>query len=205
MKIICVALNYPSHNNELCNKLIINEPIIFMKSDVSLLKNGKPFCMPNFLSKIQYEAEIVIRINQLGKNIPAQYAYQYFDEITIGIDMTARDLQQKLRESSLPWELSKAFDNSAVIGKFVKLKNFKWDINQLLFHLDVNKNTVQKGNTLNMMFSVDKIIEFVSQFITFKIGDLIFTGTPVGIGDVNINDHIQGYIENEKLLDFYIK
>ncbi|MDR2520535.1 MAG: fumarylacetoacetate hydrolase family protein [Bacteroidales bacterium OttesenSCG-928-I14] len=205
MKIICVASNYRTQSDDVNKKLKVNDPIIFMKSDTSLLKNGDPFCIPNFSSKIQYEAEIVVRISQFGKNIPYKLAYQYFNEVTIGIDMTAKDLQSKFSKIGLPWELYKSFDNSAVIGTLVKIKKFKWDINQMLFRLDINKNTVQKGNTLDMIFSVSEIIEYVSQFVTLKIGDLIFTGTPIGIGDVNINDHFQGYIENEKLLDFYIK
>lgn len=206
MKIICVALNYASHNNNIHhNKLTIKEPIIFMKSDVSLLKDGKPFYIPDFSSEIQYEVEIVIRINRLGKNIARRFAHRYFEEITIGIDMTAKDLQQRFRESGFPWELCKSFDNSAVIGTFIKMEELKHDINQLSFHLDINNNTVQKGNTLNMIFKIDEIIEYVSRFITLKVGDLIFTGTPDGVGNLSVNDHLQGYISDEKFLDFYIK
>ncbi|BAG83929.1 fumarylacetoacetate hydrolase family protein [Candidatus Azobacteroides pseudotrichonymphae] len=206
MKIICVALNYTSHNDEIHkDKLTIKEPIIFMKSDISLLKDGNPFYIPNFSSEIQYETEIVIRIDRLGKNIARRFSHRYFKDVTIGIDITARDLQQRFRESGLPWELCKSFDNSAVVGTFIKIEELKCNINQLPFHLNINNNTVQKGNTSNMIFKVDEIIEYVSQFITLKIGDLIFTGTPVGTGNLNINDHLQGYIGDKMLLDFYVK
>jgi len=203
MKIICIASNYASHNNKI--QPTVEEPIIFMKSDVSLLKDGNPFYIPDFSSEIQYEAEIVIRINRLGKNIARQFAHRYFEEITIGIDMTAKDLQQRFKESGLPWELCKSFDNSAVVGTFIKIEKLKCDINQLLFHLDINNNTVQKGNTTNMIFKLDEIIEYISRFITLKVGDLIFTGTPEGAGILSINDHLQGYIKDKRLLDFYIK
>ena len=205
MKIICVGLNYATHNKEMQNALISKEPTIFMKPDVSLLKDGKPFYIPDFSSEMQYETEIVVRINRLGKNIARRFAHRYFDEITVGIDMTARDWQRKLRTDRLPWELSKAFDNSAIIGNFVSLETEKWEFNSLAFSLNINEKRAQEGNTADMLFKIDEIIEFVSRFVTLKIGDLIFTGTPAGIGNVTINDHLQGFIGDKKLLDFYVK
>ena len=205
MKIICVGMNYATHNKEMQNALIRKEPTIFMKPDVSLLKDGKPFYIPDFSSEMQYETEIVVKISRLGKNIARRFAHRYFDEITVGIDMTARDWQKKLAADGLPWELSKAFDNSAVIGNFVRLETEKWEFDQLAFSLNINGKTVQEGNTADMLFKIDEIIEFVSGFVTLKIGDLIYTGTPAGVGNVSINDHLQGFIGDKKLLDFYVK
>ncbi len=205
MKIICVGMNYATHNKELHNTLVTKEPTIFMKSDASLLKDGKPFYIPDFSSEMQYEAEIVVRINRLGKNIAQRFASRYFDEVTVGIDMTARDLQKELRKNGLPWELCKSFDNSAVVGEFIELENLNEKINNLPFHLNINEKTVQQGNTSDMLFKIDEIIAYVSKFMTLKIGDLIFTGTPAGVGNVNINDHLQGYIGDNKLLDFYVR
>jgi 2-keto-4-pentenoate hydratase/2-oxohepta-3-ene-1,7-dioic acid hydratase (catechol pathway) len=205
MKIICVGMNYAAHNKELHNPLVLENPTIFMKPDVSLLKDGKPFYLPDFSSEIQYETEIVVRINRLGKNIAKRFAHRYYDEITVGIDITARDLQRDLRAKGLPWELSKSFDNSAVVGSFMLLESLDKEINDLQFCLEVNGNTVQIGYTKEMLFSVDEIIEYVSRFMTLKIGDLIFTGTPAGVGNLSVNDHLSGYIENKKLLDFYIR
>lgn len=205
MKIICVGMNYATHNKEMQNALIKKEPVIFMKPDVSLLKDGKPFYIPDFSSEIQYETEIVVKINRLGKNIARRFSHRYFDEITVGIDLTAHDRLQQLRVEGLPWELSKAFDNSAIIGDFVSLEAEKWDINHLAFSLCINEKTAQTGNTAEMLFKIDEIIEYVSRFVTLKIGDLIFTGTPAGMGNIVINDHLQGYAGDKKLLDFYIK
>ncbi|MDD4516175.1 fumarylacetoacetate hydrolase family protein [Massilibacteroides sp.] len=204
MKIIAVGMNYAAHNKELHHSLELAEPTIFMKSDASLLKDGKPFFIPDFSSEIHYETEVVIKINRLGKNIAERFAHRYYDEITVGIDFTARDLQTKLRSQGLPWEISKAFDNSAAIGEFVSLAEVG-DIKQIPFHLSINEKIVQEGNTTNMLFSVDRIIAYVSRFFTLKIGDLIYTGTPAGVGQVHIDDHLQGYIGNRKLLDFYIR
>lgn len=204
MKIIAVGMNYEAHNKELNHSLELAEPTIFMKSDSSLLKEGKPFFIPDFSSEIHYETEIVIRINRLGKNIAERFAHRYYDEVTVGIDFTARDLQTKLRSQGLPWELSKAFDNSAATGTFIPLADVG-DINNIPFHLEINGKKVQEGNTANMLFNVDKIIAYVSRFFTLKIGDLIYTGTPVGVGEVHINDHLQGYIGDRKLLDFYVR
>lgn len=205
MKIICVGMNFADHNKEMQNTFKLEDPTIFMKSDVSLLKDGKPFYIPDFTEDLQYEAEVVVKINRLGKNIARRFAYRYYDEITIGIDMTARDLQRKLKEKGLPWELCKSFDNSAVIGEFVSLEELEKTINNIQFHLNIDGSEVQNGNTSDMLFQVDEIIEYVSRFVTLKIGDLIFTGTPSGVGKLFINNHLEGYVENRKLLDFYIK
>lgn len=205
MKIICVGMNYAAHNKELQHTLIKSEPTIFMKPDSSLLKDGKPFYIPDFSSDVQYETEIVVKIDRLGKNIAPRFASRYYSEVTVGIDVTARDLQQELRKDGMPWELCKSFDNSAIIGNFISLSELEENVNSLSFHLEINGQTVQMGNTKDQLFKVDEIIAYVSRFFTLKIGDLIFTGTPSGIGKMNINDHLQGYIKEEKLLDCYVK
>ena len=197
-------MNYAAHNKELHHTLELTEPTIFMKSDSSLLKDGKPFFIPDFSSEIHYETELVVKIDRLGKNIAERFAHRYYSEVTVGIDFTARDLQRRLREQGLPWEISKAFDNSAAIGTFIPLEK-AGDVNQLSFHLDMNGKTVQQGNTADMLFSVDQIIAYVSRFFTLKIGDLIYTGTPVGVGTVSIGDHLEGYLGEQKLLDFHVR
>ena len=204
MKVIAVGMNYAAHNVELNNTLELTEPTIFMKSDSSLLKDGKPFFIPDFSSEIEYETEIVVKIGRLGKNIAERFAHRYYNEVTVGIDFTARDLQTKLRAQGLPWELSKAFDHSAVLGEFIPVDRVG-DVNKIPFHLNINGTKVQQGNTSDMIFKVDEIIAYVSRFFTLKIGDLIYTGTPVGVGKVAINDHLQGYIGERKLLDFHIR
>lgn len=197
-------MNYAAHNKELHHTLELTEPTIFMKSDSSLLKDGKPFFIPDFSSEIHYETELVVKIDRLGKNIAERFAHRYYSEVTVGIDFTARDLQRCLREQGLPWEICKAFDNSAVIGTFIPLEE-AGNVNQLSFHLDMNGKTVQQGNTADMLFSVDQIIAYVSRFFTLKIGDLIYTGTPVGVGPVSIGDHLEGYLGERKLLDFHVR
>ena len=197
-------MNYAAHNKELHHTLELTEPTIFMKSDSSLLKDGKPFFIPDFSSEIHYETELVVKIDRLGKNIAERFAHRYYSEVTVGIDFTARDLQRRLREQGLPWEISKAFDNSAAIGTFIPLEE-AGNINQLSFHLDINGKTVQQGNTADMLFPVDKIIAYVSRFFTLKIGDLIYTGTPVGVGPVSIGDHLEGYLGERKLLYFHVR
>jgi 2-keto-4-pentenoate hydratase/2-oxohepta-3-ene-1,7-dioic acid hydratase in catechol pathway len=204
MKIIAVGMNYAAHNKELNHTFISTEPVLFMKPDSALLKDGKPFFIPDFSSNVHYETEIVVKINKLGKSIDEKFAHRYYDEITVGIDLTARDLQRNLREKGLPWEISKGFDGSAVLGEFIKL-NEVGDIQNIDFHLDIDGKTVQKGNTENMLFTVDKIIAYASRFFTVKIGDLIFTGTPVGVGKVEIGNNLKGYIGERKLLDFNIR
>lgn len=204
MKIIAVGMNYAAHNKELNHTLTLTEPTIFMKADSALLKDGKPFFIPDFTQELHHEAEIVVKIDRLGKNIAERFAHRYYHEVTVGIDFTARDLQNRLREKGLPWEISKSFDHSAVVGTFVPLEEVG-DIRHLPFHLDINGEQRQAGNTENMLFNVDRIIAYVSQFFTLKMGDLIYTGTPSGVGSVQIGDHLQGYIGDRKLLDFYVR
>ena len=204
MKILAVGLNYESHNVEMKRTFQSNKPVIFMKPESALLKGGKPFFIPDFSNEIHYETEMVVKINRLGKNIEEKFAHRYYDELTVGIDFTARDLQRDLKEKSLPWEIAKGFDGSATIGNFISKNEFQY-IQNINFHLDINSKTVQQGNTRDMIFSVDKIIAYVSQFFTLKIGDLIYTGTPSGIGPVKIDNHLEGYLEDNKLLDFHIK
>ena len=204
MKIFAVGLNYASHNKEMERTFQSKEPVIFMKPDTALLKDDKPFFYPDFSDEIHYETELVIKINRLGKNIAERFAYRYWDEVTVGIDFTARDLQRKQKELGFPWEIAKGFDNSAAIGKFISKSELS-DIRQMDFWLDINNKRVQQGNTKDMIYPVDKIIAYISRFFTLKMGDLIFTGTPAGIGPVAIDDHLQGYLEGRKLLDFKIK
>lgn len=212
MKIFAVGMNYAQHNKEVKTALLQKEadyekerrPVIFTKADSSLLKDSKPFFIPDFMGQIDYETEIVVRICKLGKSIPTRFAHRYYDAVTVGIDFTARDLQKKLREEGQPWEICKGFDGAAVIGDWVSIDNSKpgWSTD---FHLDINGNTVQVGNTNDMIFPIDEIISYISQFFMLKTGDLIYTGTPVGVGPVHIDDHLQGYLGDNKLLDFYCK
>ena len=203
MKIIAIGRNYVDHAKEL-NNAVPKEPVFFMKPETALLQKNRPFYYPEFSKEIHYEAEIVIKINKIGKYIEEQFAHRYYDELSIGIDFTARDLQQKQKEKGLPWEIAKAFDDSAPIGQFVKLSEYK-NIQDISFSLDINGKTVQNGHTSDMLFSVDKIIAYVSQFVSLKIGDLIYTGTPAGVGQVKIGDQLEAYIEGQKLLNFNIK
>lgn len=203
MKIIAIGLNYLDHIKEFGNPVPL-EPVVFMKPDSALLKNNRPFYLPDFSDEIHYETEIIVRINRLGKNISEKFTSRYYDEIGVGIDFTARDLQREQRKNGNPWEICKAFDASAAVSKFYPITTFG-DIGQLNFHLDINGKTVQVGNTRDMIFNVDKIITYVSRFFTLKIGDIIFTGTPVGVGVVKKDDHLQAFIEERKLLDFKIK
>lgn len=205
MKIFAIGLNYPQHNKELNETLYKGEsPVIFTKADSSLLKDGKPFFVPDDMGRLDYETEIVVRICRLGKAIPACFAYRYYDAVTVGIDFTARDLQEQLREKGLPWELCKGFDGAATIGNWVPVDKFR-NIQALQFHLDINGKTVQQGCTSDMLFKIDEIIEYISKYFTLKTGDIIYTGTPVGVGPVNIDDHLEGYIEDRKVLEFNIK
>lgn len=205
MKILAVGMNYAEHNKELDGTLYIpEEPVIFTKPDSALLKDSKPFFIPDFTKQCDYETELVVRICRLGKNISERFAHRYYDAYTVGIDFTARDLQRKLRAEGKPWELSKAFDNSAVIGDFVSKEELP-DVQQLHFHLDIDGETVQQGFTGDMIYSVDRLVAFVSQYFTLKIGDLIFTGTPVGVGPVAIDQHLDGYLEGRKVLSFNVK
>jgi 2-keto-4-pentenoate hydratase/2-oxohepta-3-ene-1,7-dioic acid hydratase in catechol pathway len=203
MKIICIGRNYIDHAKEL-NNAVPDEPVFFMKPETSLLRNNEAFYLPDFSEDMQYELELVIKINKVGKFISKEFAPRYYDEIGLGIDFTARDVQRKLKEKGLPWEKAKAFDHSSPISKeFVKKTDL--DLKNIDFRLDINGKTVQKGNSKNMIFDFDTIISYVSGFITFKIGDLIYTGTPAGVGKVNIGDRLEAYLNEKKMFDFYIK
>lgn len=203
MKIIAIGRNYAEHAKEL-NNPVPTTPVFFMKPDTALLKDNKPFYHPDFSDDIHHEIEIVLKISKEGKHISENFAANYYEEIALGIDFTARDIQSKHKEKGLPWELAKAFDNSAPVSSFIPKSKFT-DLYNLNFRLDVNDQTVQDGNTKDLLFSFERIIAFVSQYITLKKGDLIFTGTPAGVGKVNVGDHLAGYLEGEKLLDFHIK
>lgn len=205
MKIICVGNNYPAHNKEMgrTDMQASSDPVIFMKPETALLTNDKgQFYIPDFTDNIHYEAEIVVRIEKMGKNIAERFAHRYYNELTVGLDFTARDLQEELKEKGLPWEISKGFDNSAVVGTLIPVKDL--DVNNLQFSLLLNGKKVQDGNTANMLNSVDKIIAYVSRFFTLKTGDLIFTGTPAGVDKISIGDELVGYIGEEKLFDIKI-
>jgi 2-keto-4-pentenoate hydratase/2-oxohepta-3-ene-1,7-dioic acid hydratase in catechol pathway len=204
VKIICIGRNYFSHVKELNNDLP-DEPVFFMKPDSSILRKNDPFFIPDWTKEVHHEIELVLRINKLGKNIGKRFAGRYFNEVGLGIDFTARDIQNSLKERGLPWEKAKAFDGSAVIGSsFVPLGSLP-DPENIRFTLKVNGKPVQEGSSGRMIFSFEDIIAHVSQFMTLKMGDLIYTGTPAGVGPVNIGDHLEGYLENIKLLDFKIK
>ena len=205
MKIIAVGMNYAQHNKELGHTQENREPVIFMKPDSAILKDGKPFFVPDFSHEVHYETEVVVRICRLGKNIAPRFAHRYYDAVTVGIDFTARDLQRKFREAGNPWELCKGFDNSAAIGTFISLEQAGGDLQNLDFHLDIDGCEVQRGNTADMLFKIDDIIAYVSRFMTLKIGDVLFTGTPAGVGPVSVGQHLQGYLGGEKLLDFHIR
>lgn len=203
MKIICIGMNYRKHALEL-GRPVPTEPVVFLKPDSSLLKNNKPFFLPDFSNMIQYETELVVKIGKLGKGIEPKFALRYIDEITLGIDITARDIQNRNSAAGLPWELSKGFDGSAPIGKFIPLESIN-NINDLSFRLEINEKTVQEGNTSDMIFSVSEIISYISRFFTLKTGDLIFTGTPAGVGPLRKNDNLVAYLGDEVILDFMIK
>jgi len=203
MKIICIGRNYTEHAKEL-NQPVPGEPIFFMKPDSSIIKNNKPFFLPDFSVEIHHEVEVVLKICRLGKSIDEKYAHRYYDEIGIGIDFTARDIQRKCIEKGNPWEISKAFDGSAPLGKFLKKSKLP-DTRSINFQLDVNSKTVQKGNTRDLIFPFDRLIAYISSFVTLKIGDLIFTGTPAGVGPVKVGDHLSASVEGTMLLDFFIR
>jgi 2-keto-4-pentenoate hydratase/2-oxohepta-3-ene-1,7-dioic acid hydratase in catechol pathway len=203
MKIICVGLNYRKHVAEM-NKPVPSEPLIFLKPDSAILKKNKPFFIPDFSADVQYEAEIVLRISKLGKGIPAKYAERYFDALTVGIDFTARDLQKKFSQAGHPWELSKTFDGSAPLGNFIPKERFA-DLTDINFILDINGERKQTGNTSDLIFSFDEIISYVSRYYTLKTGDLIFTGTPSGVGPVKKGDNLTAQLEEETVLDFFAR
>ncbi len=203
MKIICIGRNYAEHAKEM-NSPVPSEPIFFLKPDTAIIKNNLPFYYPDFSKEIHHEVELVLKINKPGKNIDVQFAHKYYDEIGIGIDFTARDIQLKCKEKGLPWEKAKAFDGSAPIGKFIEKKKIA-DLNNINFQLNINGKRVQKGNTKDLLFTFDALIAYVSKFFTLKKGDLIYTGTPEGVGPVQIGDKLDASMENETLLSFEIK
>lgn len=204
MKIICIGQNYKEHIKEM-GSVTPDVPLYFMKPDSSLLIRNRPFYLPSFSKEMHYEAEIVVRINRVGKTISEQFAHRYYNEIAFGIDLTARDLQRQCKEKGAPWEIAKGFDYSAPVSNFYTLDQFQNSIDTLPFSLIRNGKSVQTGNTADMLFSVDQIISYVSTFMTLKIGDLIFTGTPKGVGKLEIGDHLEGYIEEQKLLTMSIR
>ncbi len=204
MKIICIGRNFAEHAEELGNEKP-STPVIFLKPDTALLRNNDPFFLPDFSKEIHHEIELVIKITRLGKNIQPKFAHKYYDEVGLGVDFTARDVQFELRKKGLPWEKAKSFDSSAAISKKFISKSELGDLNNLNFHLKKNGEKVQIGNTNQMIFSIDEIICYVSKYFTLKIGDLIYTGTPSGVGKVKINDELSGYLEDHKLFDFKIK
>ena len=205
MKIFAVGMNYALHNKELDGALYKPEaPVIFTKADSALLKDGKPFFIPVWSERVDYEAELVVRICRLGKGIPARFAHRYYDAVTVGVDFTARDWQEKARAKGLPWEICKGFDGSAVIGQWVEKEKFR-DVQALQFHLDINGTTVQQGCTSDMLYKIDELIAYISTYFTLKTGDLLYTGTPVGVGPVKIDDHLEGWVEDRKVLDFNCK
>lgn len=198
-------MNYALHNKELHGTLLKpEEPVIFTKADSALLKDHKPFFVPDHMGRIDYETELVVRICRLGKNIPTRFAHRYYDAVTVGIDFTAREMQTRLREKGLPWEICKGFDGSAAIGEWVEKEKFR-DVQALRFHLDINGSRVQEGCACDMLFKIDEIISYISQFFTLKTGDLLYTGTPAGVGPVKIGDHMVGYIEDWKVMEFNCK
>jgi len=202
MKIICVGRNYGKHALELGNA-IPKEPVLFMKPDSALMRQRDKFYIPDFSEDVHYEAEVVFRIDRIGKRIQSKFAPKYFSQISLGIDFTARDVQSELKSKGLPWEKAKAFDQSAVVGKWLDKKEF--DLSDLDFELKKNGETVQKGNTSDMLFPIDNLIEHISGYFTLKIGDLIFSGTPEGVGEVQSNDHLEGYIAGEKVLNLQVR
>ena len=203
MKIIAIGRNYAAHAKEL-NNPVPGKPVIFLKPDTALLKDNKPFYIPEFSNNIHFELEVVLKVSKEGKHIAEKFASKYYEEIGIGIDFTARDIQAEHKEKGLPWELAKAFDNSAAMSEFVSKDEFA-DLKNLDFELNINDEIRQKGNTSFMLFSYDYIISFVSQYITLKKGDLIFTGTPEGVGQVHPGDQLQGTLAGRELLNFEIK
>ncbi|AWG21768.1 2-hydroxyhepta-2,4-diene-1,7-dioate isomerase [Flavobacterium faecale] len=203
MKIICIGRNYTKHIEELQNERP-TEPVIFMKPDSAVLLKQHPFVLPEFSNDIHHEIELIVKINKVGKYIDAKFAHKYYDEISVGIDFTARDLQSKLKEKGLPWEIAKSFDGSAVIGEFLPKSQFS-SLENITFELTNNNSTVQKGNSEFMLWKIDEIIAYVSQFFTLKIGDIIFTGTPEGVAAVKPDDVLEGFLEGQKLFRIQVK
>ncbi len=203
MKIFCIGRNYADHAKEMKSS-VPETPVIFMKPDTALLQKNQDFFYPDFTKNLHYEVEIVVRINKIGKNIAEKFAHRYYSQIAIGIDITARDLQQQQKQKGLPWEIAKAFDNSAPVSKFYDISEFG-NIDKLEFMLKLNNNIVQQANTSDMIFNVNTLISYISGFFTLKIGDLIFTGTPAGVGELKTGDKLEAFIQNKHLLTCNIK
>ena len=203
MKLICIGRNYTDHIEELENEKP-TDPVVFLKPDTAILLKKQPFFIPDFSNDIHHEVEVLVKIKKVGKHIDRKFAHKYYDEIGLGIDFTARDLQSQLKAKGLPWEKAKAFDGAAVIGKWLPKTQFQ-DINNINFSLKRNEEVVQQGNTQLMLWKIDELIEYVSKYFTLKIGDIIFTGTPAGVGKVFVEDRLIGYIENEELFSIKIK
>ena len=205
MKIFAIGKNYILHNQEIDGKLYKTaEPVVFMKPESAVLKNGKPFFLPDHLGRVDYETELVVRISRLGKNVAERFARRYYDAVTVGIDFTARELQRRLKDNGHPWEISKGFDGSAALGEWVELDEDR-RLDNVHFHLDLNGQAVQQGCSADMLYSVDELISYISRFFTLKTGDLLYTGTPVGVGPVKIGEHLEGYLEDDKVLDFWVR
>lgn len=203
MKILAIGQNYIEHNKEL-NSKHPSEPVVFMKPDTALLRNNKPFFIPDFTEELHYETELIVKINRLGKNIAPKYAHRYYSEIGLGVDFTARDVQRRLKNEGKPWEISKAFDNSAVIGDFIPVEKVG-NVQDIRFSLQLNGATVQQGHSADMIFPIDELIAYVSCFFTLKIGDILFTGTPAGVGKVAVDDRLEGFIFDTKMFEFKVK
>jgi acylpyruvate hydrolase len=203
MKIICIGRNYAEHAKEM-NSALPTSPIFFLKPDTAFFRDNTDFYLPDFCKEMHYECELIVKINKVGKNIQEEFAHKYYDEIGLGLDFTARDLQDKCKEKGLPWEIAKAFDNSALVSaNFIKIEHKK--INDIHFELKLNDNLVQQGNPSQMIFSIDKLIAYVSKFITLKTGDLIFTGTPSGVGPIKIGDELTGFLNGDQMFNLSIK
>ncbi len=203
MKIICIGRNYVAHARELNNE-VPEKPVFFLKPDSALVTHNKPFFYPDFSSDVHYELEVVIRIDRLGRSIEEKFAGRYYSEVGLGVDFTARDLQNEQKDKGLPWEIAKGFDYSAPISEFVSISQYR-DIHDLTFRLDLNGSAVQEGSTSLMIFSFEKIVAYVSRFMTLKTGDLIYTGTPAGVGPVKVGDRLEAWLEGKKLMDFSVK
>jgi 2-keto-4-pentenoate hydratase/2-oxohepta-3-ene-1,7-dioic acid hydratase in catechol pathway len=203
VKIICIGRNYVDHAKEL-NNTVPKKPVFFLKPDSALVLRNKPFFYPDFSSDVHHELELVIKVHRLGRSIPEKFAHRYYSELALGVDFTARDLQNEMKDKGLPWEIAKGFDYSAPVSDFVPLPE-RDDPAGIDFHLELNGKKVQQGNSKDMVFSFDQIIAYVSRFMTLKTGDMIFTGTPAGVGPVQIGDHLEAYLQERKMMDFYVK
>ncbi|HOZ15411.1 MAG TPA: fumarylacetoacetate hydrolase family protein [Tenuifilaceae bacterium] len=203
MKIICIGRNYREHAKEM-NSDVPDKPVFFIKPDTCLNRNNQPFFYPEFTKDLHYELEVVIRFNRIGRSVNKRFAHRYYDAVSLGIDFTARDLQQECKQKGLPWEIAKAFDYSAPIGEFIPKEEIE-DLGNIEFRLEKNDMVVQQGNTRDMIFSFDELIDYVSRFVTFRIGDYMYTGTPAGVGPVQVGDRLKGYLNNRLMFDFFVR